>query len=745
MAGFNPFKKFRKHQKLALAVLGVLAMLSFIVVPSLMQLIPNTDSRAPKDIASCREFGAVNDHSLYVLQQNRRSLAGFYTVLFRHLVGPTGENRPSLYYLEMLINQLSMREGEESLINDWLLARYGKKQGMSIGTQAIAAYLTQITGGLLSDPVLDETMRAVGMNPAMLQALISEQMIVDQQRGMFEISQTSTTPLTRWNWFQRMNRKITAEVAAIPVEQFVSKVADPTSAELHKFFEENKARVFDPNGPESGFTLPNKIAFQYVKAVPTAKMLASIPKEEVEKFYEENKLTLFKKPVTPIGQRPSMPGQNPGNLFQPGAMPFPTPLNAPLKRSGNTIKLEDDNAPKSEEKPADAPKPAEAVKPEEKKESSYRSKATTRLVSFLEEKPTEGAKQEEKPAAVKSEEKSADAKPAEKSVEVDLSILFTPLPEVEDQIRRILADRKLNEIIPTIEGKMRDYFTAFNVNFDQGKSAPEMLDLKALAAQYEFEFFTTPLITAAEARRLDFVHGAKERQFVETLFQGSPILFEPQLVEGDSAKYLFWTTEFFGQKQPESLDEVRDMVLARWKEVQARPLAMKRGEELLQQAKTSGKPLAEALKDLSDVKVVDTEPFTWKSYGESMLAAFFAMRGVEPPLGEVREKGVAVGDSEIDNKLIVAPGEKFMETAYGLGIGEVGAAMNQPETVVYIVRVTSSSPSEDVLRERFQTAPISEYRLAGLPEMIRESREAWMKRIQDEVGFKWIRKPVARQ
>ena len=825
MAGPNPFKWFRKHQKVALATLGVLAMLSFIVVPSLMQLIPGGSTQARKDIARCREFGTVNDYSVYALQQNRDRLINFYTVLYRSLVGPTGENRQSLYYLESVIGQLSARRSVEDLINDWLLTRYGQRMGVVVNNQSIADHLRQITGGIVSDGDLDTTMRAVGINGLMLQSLITDQMICDQIRVMFEVSQMSVTPLTQWNWFQRMNRKVTAEVAAVPVDLFVGKVADPSNAELQKFFDENKTHVFDPSQPESGFTVPNKVAFQYIKAVPSEKMLASISQEEIETFYDENKLTLFKKPVVPINQRPTLPGQMPGNLLQPGgAMPFPTPLNAPLRRSENVIKLNDDdpvpdvpipvsvsgempstdepkpekkpvnepkpeekpaNEPKSEEKPVNEPKPEEKPanepkpeekpanepkpeekpanepkpeekpanepqpeekptdesKTEEKNEMSLQhTKPTTRLVSFSEETPAAASQPAEETTS--KDKKSADP-PLSESAVVDLSILFYPLSEVEGQIRTILAGRKVDESISVIESKMRDYFHAFNINFDQQKEVPPILDLKPFAEQYDFEFFSTPKIVAHEAQRLPFAHGTRERQFLEELFKGA-ILFDPQIVEGDSAKYLFWVTDFSSQEEPESVDKVRDTVLLRWKEVNARPLAMKRAEELLEQAKTSGKPLVEAFANQGDVKVVETEPFTWKSYGESMYAAFFAMRGLPPHLGEVREKGVAAGDSEIGNTLIVAPGERFMETAYSLGVSEIGIAMNQPETVVYIIRVTGSSPSDDVLRERFPSTPVAEYRLAGMPEKIREARDAWLKQIQDEVGFKWINKPVGR-
>jgi hypothetical protein len=128
-----------------------------------------------------------------------------------------------------------------------------------------------------------------------------------------------------------------------------------------------------------------------------------------------------------------------------------------------------------------------------------------------------------------------------------------------------------------------------------------------------------------------------------------------------------------------------------------------------------------------------------------MYAAFLAMRGIPPRIGEVCEKGVAVNDSEIDNRWIVAPGVEFMETASSLAVGETGVVFNQPQTVAYVIRITGSSPSEEVLWERFQTASIMEYYLAGQPETIAEARTAWLNKIYEKVGFKWVHKPERTQ
>jgi len=191
------------------------------------------------------------------------------------------------------------------------------------------------------------------------------------------------------------------------------------------------------------------------------------------------------------------------------------------------------------------------------------------------------------------------------------------------------------------------------------------------------------------------------------------------------------------------LAEVRDVVEQRWKEVEARSLALARAEALANEARTSDRLLAEIFAGRNDVPVVDTEPFTWKTYGA--LHPITAVRQRVPPvLGEVRESGVVVGNAEFDNELIFAPGWDFMEAVYSLQIGEIGVVFNQPQTVAYIVRLTDSSPSADVLWEQFQTAFVLTYLQAGHPEMMETAFEAWMDEIRAKTGFRWINRPDSR-
>lgn len=810
MAGYNPFRAFRKNRKFWLAILGVGTMISFIILPAVLQLFTGGGGAKPGEIARCRRFGDVNQFTVGNLRQNRNVLYGFYDTLYRTLIMSSPdqdqESRMALFPLERVLMTYQQQTDTESLINNWLLARYAADQGISIPKTMIVDHLSQLTSGRLSDKVFQDTLRAVGLNERQLESLMTEELLTSQMFKLFEISQSTVTPATRWNWFQRLNRRMTTEVGVVLVDRFVSQVADPGDAALRKFFEDNKNRLYDPTQKETGFTVPNRIAFQYVRAVPSRQLLDSFSDEEVKAYYEAHKEPEFRKPVRPLGERPSLPGLDPmgpggaGNIFRPGLGGF-TPGSS-RTRPENVIPRTDeksaDEAPApatgdaapSESKPdaakAKEPKAETEAKPAEAepagdgpKTSLRRRDAVTRLVSYQAEKaadvsgtdspeaaagktepetkadnakPEEAKAGEPKPEAQSDEGKLSAGEKTESTTSaeaVDLSILYKPLSEVEEEIREILAREKIEKALAAVEGKMRDHFQAYNLYQDQdpeklgaAAKAPVMPDLTAFAAEQGLELVTVSMGDFFQAMNSDFARGTRERNHMATrLFGEIPILFDPHIIDGDSGQVLIWVTESIPQHTPERFEDVRDTVLARWKEVEARPLAEKRARELAETATASEKSLAETFASQDDMHVVETEPFTWKTYGQGLYAGFMAMQGIPPRLDEVREKGVRVGEADVENRRIFAPGEEFMEAVSELSVGETAVVFNQPHNAVYIVRLISSSPSEESLWEDFQAANFMEYRLAGQPEELRDGLKDWLERIHAEVGFQWIQRP----
>ncbi len=808
MAGkFNPFKAFRKYQKVGLAAVGIMAMLSFIVLPSIMMSWRDSSHQKPQLIASCRRYGDVDPHRLYALRENRGHLRNFYNLLFEHVMPLAGDNYMQLEKLYMLRSKYESLYSEEELITEWLVARYAEEKGFAVDKKLIVDHLNSITGGLISTPLLNSVCMQIGLSDAHLAHLLQEELLAAYMFRVFEVSLASESPASRWEYYQRVRRSLAAEVAAVPVDSFVAEVPNPSEQELIAFFDKNKANVYDPSLPDSGFAVPAKIAFQMIDGTPSEELLASISQEEIEKFYEENKTKFFLRPLPQSGsgrqgapQRglPGLPGLDrsfPGLGTLPGAdLPglnesavFPglglgTPSDAPPLEP---IPIETEpvppadpqpETPTSPETPAAEPQSRtvhtpvyqtvvfqqESTEPTESTPLAEQSETATAAAPALTESPAPEAPaatvpETAAPAAVAPEtpastevapETTVPATPAEEKP-VDTSILYQPLSEVENIIRRMIGYQKVEDSLKAIEKEMRDYFTAYSLtDSDDPEALPKPLDLGQLAAEHHLKCITvaTP-ISFFETREKDFWRENSARSFLLRIFSTSPANFDVLRGEQEGATmqsapgmltYLGWVTNKESQRTPEFNEPgMHELVLNRWREVQAREKARQKATELAEEANRSQDKSLREVFEGKNIPVVETDRFSW--FTQSLARTGYARS--ELRFGEVREQGVPLGDADFANTLIKAPGQEFMETAYSLSVGESGVAINQPQTVAFVIRLKETAPSEELLWRFFINAPLSDYQGAGMMEDRQELIRAWLGQIESRVGFKWINRP----
>ena len=821
----HPFRSFQRNQKAWMAGATLLAIISFLFLGVIIQLLDGRGGgQQISTLAETRRFGKFTNYDLDRFRNSQAVLERFLIVLLRNLDqklaldGVDGEERrQTLAALEGFVNQIAQSQSAEYLVNLWLVTRYMQEEGLSPDWDDAADLLKGLTRDSISEDIYTESRQAVGLSHAQVEQLLAQQIQWQQALMRLDLSVSTISPATRWDWFQRLYRQVTIEAAAVPIDAIIGQVAEPTERQLTAFFEEHKGKRYNPMIAESGFIMPAELAFQYVVDEPSQKLLDSVTEEEMLAFYEENKDTMFRRPTAPMRELPQLPGMMPG--MPSGGFPaFPTPgrpvtLTPPglpdlsdLPSTENAVpetvnsespapEVPESPAPEVPESPAheapETPAPEAPAAPET--ETSHSSRVLTRLVSYqadeagqaeepaeepvvadvpqvdapqadapqtgetesatvIEERSDEVVEDTKEPAvpqeavatAQESEEttkaEEAEAEEAEVSQPADLSILYDPFDEVKESIRVMLAREKAVAAFPLIQAKMKEYGNIYHEHFEQEKTIPPMPDLTGFVAEQGLELVTVPRGDVFTAMKTTLARGPQEQRQLAMMFRRMPLLYTGEVFTGSNGQVLYWVTEEKQELKPTSLKEVREVVLQRWKEVEARSLAMKKAEELASEAKASGKSLAEVFAGRNDVPVVTTEPFTWKSYG-GLHPSMAMMYRIPPAIGEVRESGVVVGSAEFDNTLIFAPGPDFMEMTYSLEVGEAGVVFNQPQSVVYIVRVTSSSPSTDALWEQFQTTNVLMYRDAGLRELITTSYEAWLDEIRERTGFRWINRP----
>jgi hypothetical protein len=440
----SPFTIFRKHQKMLIATLGLLAMIAFVFLSGPVLDTILSGSHTNPVVVSTKKYGSLNEADLHSLVVNRNVILNFF---FEAL----GRRIP-IEYIEDSLGPAT----EDSAVTTWVLSNRAKQTGLVVSDEAIAEFIRKFTVRFTGEQVSADTMRKAlksqGVTERQLFEALRSELAAYYYQRLFFYSLMPTPPGQRWDYYERLNRRATVQVTAVPVAKYLDEVQDPDESTLREFFEQAKDKDHDPSSPDPGFRRPHRIALQYFKAeIDKFLKPAEISEEQIKQYYEQNKDPHYLRSRLPeIEKKPEASGQKP----EPGTKPEPKADTKPESKPEQKPESKPEQKPESKpsaEKPApeakdrpkdskvppaepknttaapSAPTPAKkddgvgkpAENPVPKKTSSARPASPFRLTAFLEggtpEKPA--AKPVEPPA--KPAEKPAEpaAKPAEKPAE----------------------------------------------------------------------------------------------------------------------------------------------------------------------------------------------------------------------------------------------------------------------------------------------------------------------------------------
>ena len=346
----SPFKLFRKNQKTAFALLTMMAMLSFIVLPAILQYM-GTGGVVDVTFATSR-YGKIDRRMLYNISNETSSLAQFYERLAGEIAV---EHQMRCFQLEALSGQLRSMS-EELAVEHWLIAQSMRDDGYDVSREEVGDYLSRVTynpttkQSYVNEDIFRKAAKAADLSVNGVTYLVGNQILLEQFINMSALNVKSLTPETEFDWYNRFNRMMKIEAIPVSVSDFTSQVTAPTAKELKKFFEDNKFRDRNPWALESGFGVPMMVKGEYVYYDKTMLKPEEVTDEEVEKYYEENKELYVERPAA----TPGMSGiPNPGGL---GAFSFGSALGESSSTPNDTISLADD-ATKVPDVPSDATTP----------------------------------------------------------------------------------------------------------------------------------------------------------------------------------------------------------------------------------------------------------------------------------------------------------------------------------------------------------------------------------------------------
>jgi hypothetical protein len=433
----SPFNVFRRHQKAMLAVVGIMAMISFVFLPIIADSVRSLSRGGSNPVAVSSRFGDLRDSDLYRLRQQHLIVVNFLSRALAE-VGPEQSNpqwyayqkqMASIYMagqsqqeIEMLIqrawanqvrNLVERETGqatEQALAENWMLAKRARQLGIVISDEAVIHELRGRVAGLQEDRVR-QIIESTGVGQQQLVEAFRGHLLAQRLRQMFQLSLFGSTPAQRWADYQKLHRQATVEVAVLPVAAFVAKTPDPDEKTLREYFDRFKDRPFDPVSPEPGFREPYRATINYFKA-ECDKFLdpKSVTDEEIAKYYEEHKSDYIKRELPKVEEsakpeaKPESPAKKPAEPPK-AATVAPKPETTPAKTT--PTKPEPPKEKPTAKSPEKAPEKSKEKSDTKGKSSSLWKGARVSLAAFEKEKE-KGA-----PTAKPAESKPAQAKPAE--------------------------------------------------------------------------------------------------------------------------------------------------------------------------------------------------------------------------------------------------------------------------------------------------------------------------------------------
>jgi len=393
----SPFAVFRKHQKVFLAVLALLAMIAFVFLSGpVFDALTSGRGQNPV-VVRTKTYGTLTEAELANLLRQQNLVRSFFERVYWTLGLRLPVEPPS----------------EESAVETWLLANRARELGIVISNQMINAYLQEMTGRRVSRDTFRQVLREMHVSDRQLFEALRTELAARQMLEMIDFSTAPTTPAQRWEYYQRLNRRATVELVAEPVAKYVDRVPEPEETTLRGFFEKYKENYYDPTSPEPGFRRPHRVVLEYLKA-EIAQFIdpASITEEQIRDYYEKHKDPYYVRSKLPPAEKAGPKGApepkgTPETKPQTPLPEAPTPTEPGAKE------------PKPSEKPASVPpepkeKPSEPQAPKEKPSGASAPKEKPSEPQSPKEKPSASSQSKEKPSESPAPKEKSSAPPEAK-------------------------------------------------------------------------------------------------------------------------------------------------------------------------------------------------------------------------------------------------------------------------------------------------------------------------------------------
>ena len=268
-----PFAVFRQHQRKLLAVFAIMAMVGFVLSDTL-----------PRWINS----GGVNNEDYVVADLFDRSIR-------RSDIATMGLQRERAnQFMSSIGGEPNFFGGtsQAEMIDAMILKHEADRLEIPATSAYARRWIDQQTRGGMTAPMFEMILSRFNSTISGEELLINlaEQIRIAKVRE--EVAMPVVTPLDVFRNYRDQTERTSFKTIPFVVDSFVTKVGEPTDADLEKLYAAGKDLLPNPDRVAPGFKIPRKIQVEYVSinAAEIARQIREqLPEAEVAAYYETKK------------------------------------------------------------------------------------------------------------------------------------------------------------------------------------------------------------------------------------------------------------------------------------------------------------------------------------------------------------------------------------------------------------------------------------------------------------------------
>ena len=349
----SPFELFRRNLKPLMVLLTLLAIFSFVVLPSIeVYMRQNANVGGQTTTLASFDGGEYDVTKVSYFTRQHYLTVQFLHQLAEITIARGGSPRVSGFQYNTEQNAIqslgiNSSPSDQNSVLTMRFAAEAKQANLDLDDTAIRSWLTAFTDGRLSDAEINGVLQSATRNQLgqfhlyeqLRSQLLSQAFNRMAMAGLAVDDRPIVPPAQQWDLFLRLNRRAVADAYAVNVSEFIGQTSDrPSSSEITRVYQDGKARFPDDQSPLPAFRRPYVADIQYLFG-----SLDAFINREIENFSEDQLRAEYQRRLE-------------GGDFRMPEQPLPPTQDQPLD-------LEMPAAPAADESAASADAPAAPEQP----------------------------------------------------------------------------------------------------------------------------------------------------------------------------------------------------------------------------------------------------------------------------------------------------------------------------------------------------------------------------------------------